>query len=211
MATLVDKYFSEADLGAIKDAVGRAEKATSGEIAITLTPHCRHWSTDRWLLASGLSIVAIVAALLLTRDADWGAYYNFTQAALWGIIGFALGYFAISPLLKLPSRRRSVVWKAALKRFSDLRPTRGHTGVLIFVSLEEGGAAIVADKAIAEKLPADYWQQPHAMIEEAMKQGRHAEGIIKAIGEIGSQMTAHFPIQPLDINELPDEPEIIDH
>ncbi|HVP07306.1 MAG TPA: hypothetical protein VMS71_05635 [Candidatus Acidoferrum sp.] len=208
--TLVDKYFSEADFDAIEQAVKKAESTTSGEIAIELASHSRHWLEERLWYSFALALIFLAAALYLTRESDWGTYYNFSQAALWAGIGFVLGYFALGPVLKRESRRRNFVWKCALKRFSQLRPTRGDTGVLILVSLDENQAAIVADKGIASRLPAEHWDIPHAMVMEGMKKGAHAEGIIRAIESIGEELARYFPHRPDDIDELPDRPTVVD-
>jgi putative membrane protein len=92
--------------------------------------------------------------------------------------------------------------------FHQITPTKGQTGVLIFVSLEEGQAAIVADKGIASKVPPDYWHAPHALIAKGIKENRHAEGIIEAVNVIAVELAKHFPRQSDDINELPDRPRI---
>ena len=88
-------------------------------------------------------------------------------------------------------------------------PTKGNTGVLILVSLEEGQAAIVADKKIADKLPPDYWDVPHGMIMEGIGRSAHAEGVIAAVAEIGKRLAEFFPREDDDVNEIPDRPEII--
>lgn len=209
MASSVDKCFSEGDLKQITEAVKAAELKTSGEIVVQLAPSSRHWLLDRWLFSAALAILFLIAALLLTRENNWGTYYNFTQAAFWGVVGFLVGFFGVNLWFNRLAARHKTVWKNALKHFARLRPTRGHTGVLIFISVDENEAAVIADKAIAEKLDSSYWQLPHGMIEKAMKQGRHAEGIIEAIQEIANQLAQFFPRAADDINELPDGPEIV--
>jgi uncharacterized membrane protein len=129
---------------------------------------------------------------------------------LWGAIGFVVAFFGWGKFLKRTERRRRAVWNHALARFHKLTPTRGNTGVLIFVSLDEGLAAIVADKGIAEKVPSDYWHKPQAIITEAMSKGRHAEGIIQAIELIAVELANFFPREKDDINELPDGPQIVE-
>jgi putative membrane protein len=209
-ATLVDKCFSKADFDAIEQAVKKAETGSCGEIAVELASHTRHWLEERLWYSFAVAVVFSLVSLYLTRRVDWGVYYNFTQATLLGIVGFALAFFVLGSWLKRESRRRAVVWNYALRRFSELRPTRGDTGVLILVSLDEEQAAIVADKGIASKLPAEHWDTPHAMIMEGMKKGEHAEGIISAIESIGEELSRHFPHRPDDIDELPNRPTVID-
>lgn len=152
----------------------------------------------------------MIKGLLLTREENWGYYYNFTQGALFGLVGFLVGFFAVGWLLKNQKRRRGIVWKRALRLFAELTPTKGETAVLIFVSLEEEQASVVADKLIASKLPADYWDKPQAMIMRGFKAGAHAEGIIEAIQEIGVQLATHCPRQSDDTNELPNRPTLLD-
>jgi len=210
MPLLVEKYFSQADFDAIEAAVKKAELSTSGELTVELSSHSRHWNAERLIHALVFTLICMVAALYLTRDVGWGIYYNTTQAILWGAIGFVVAYFGWGRFLKRRERRRKVVWNRSLNIFRRITPTRGLTGVLIFVSLEEEQAAIVADKGIASKLQPDYWHTPHAMIVEAMNQGRHAEGIIQALEMIAVELARHFPRETDDVNELPDKPKVID-
>lgn len=210
MASLVDRYFSQADFEAIEAAVKKAESSTSGEIAVQLSSHSRNWLSERLTYALIATLVCMLVALYLTRDVDWGIYYNSTQAILWGAVGFVVAYFGWGRFLTRTERRRRAVWDRAVGLFDQITPTRGLTGVLIFVSVEEKQAAIVADKGIASKVPADYWHAPHALIVEGMREDKHAEGIIRAIDMISVELARHFPRQSDDINELPDRPKIID-
>lgn len=210
MASLVDKYFSQADFDAVEAAVKKAEASTSGEIAVELSSHSRHWNTERLIHALVFTLICMAAALFFTRDVGWGVYYDTTQAILWGAIGFVIAWFGWGRFLKRTERKRRVVWNRALDRFHQITPTRGLTGVLIFVSLEEEQAAIVADKGIASKVPHDYWHTPHAMIAEAMRQGKHTEGIIQAIDAIAVELARNFPRASDDIDELPDKPTVLD-
>lgn len=210
MASLVDKCFSQADFDAIEAAIKKAEASTSGEIAVELSSHSRHWRTERLTHALVVTLICMVAALFITRDVGWGTYYNSTQAILWGAIGFVIAYFGWGRFLRRAERRRQTVWNRALDLFDQITPTRGLTGVLIFVSVEEKQAAIVADTGIASKVPPDYWHAPHALIVKALDQDKHAEGIIAAIEMITVELARYFPRQSDDVNELPDKPRVID-
>jgi putative membrane protein len=210
MASLVDKYFSQADFDAIEVAVKKAEATSSGEIAVELSSHSKHWNTERLVHSLVFTLICMVAALFFTREVNWDVYYNTTQVILWGAIGFVVAWFGWGMFLKRTARQRQVVWRRAVDRFLQLKPTRGLTGVLIFVSLEEDQAAIVADKGIASKVSSDYWDKPHALIADAMKQGKHAEGIIQAISTMAVELSTHFPRAHDDIDELPDKPTVVD-
>ena len=210
MASLVDKYFSKADFEAIETAIKKAELSTSGELVVNLAVRSRHWDLER--IIHGVVVAVITAGLVLyfTREVDWGVYYNATQAALWSGVAFLAVYFGWGRFLMRRERRRKAVWNRALDLFHKIEPTRGLTGVLIFMSLEEDQAAVVADKGIAEKVPSDYWDIPHSMIVEAMKKGDHAEGVVRAVETIGAELARYFPREDDDINELPDKPQVVD-
>lgn len=204
MPKLVDKYFSSIDLKAIEGAVKQAESQTSGELAVTIAPRSHHWLWERIGVSSAVAVIAMFLALWLTHQDDWGTYFNFSQAILWGVVGFVIMYVSYRWLFMRAERKRMMVWTHALEHFAQLTPTVGQTGVLIFVSLEESHASVVADKAIAEKLPADYWHTPQGMIMAGLKANKHAEGIIQAIDLIGAELARHFPRRSDDRNELSD-------
>jgi uncharacterized membrane protein len=210
MATLVQKYFSKNDLDAIEKVIGQAESRSAGELVVQMASHSKNWLLERVVVSIILGLGALVKGLFMTREQDWGYYYNFSQAALFGLVGFLVSYFVIGWILKNRKRSRGIVWKRGLELFSQLTPTKGQTAVLIFVSLDESQVAIVADKLIASKLPADYWDKPHAMIMRGMRSGNHCEGIIEAIQEIGDQLATYFPRQSDDRDELPNRPQILD-
>ncbi len=211
MATLADKYFSKNDMDAIEKSIAEAESHSAGELVVQIASRSKNWLMERSLVASFIGIAALIVGLFLTREHDWGYSYDLVQGALFGLVGFLVAFFVIGWLLKNRKRCRGIVWKRGLELFAQLTPTKGQTAVLIFVSLEEGQAAVVADKLIASKLPAAYWDKPHAMIMRGFKAGAHAEGIIEAIQEIGNQLASHFPRQSDDANELPNRPSILDH
>lgn len=209
MAKAYERYLSNEDLDRIESAVASAESKTSGEIAVRITLSAHHWIADRIVLSSLLAGVAMLVSLYVTRDTSWGTTLDYFTSIIVGAIAFALGLLVITPLLHLPAQNRKALRKTVLDTFHHLNPTEGQTGVLIFVSLEDKEAAIVADRAIAEKLPKDYWDKPQSMIADAIKENRFADGIIAAIKDVGEQLAPHFPRADDDVNELPDRPEIL--
>lgn len=204
-----EKYLPQAELDRIEAAVARAESRTSGEIAVKITLSAHHWISDRVVLSALLAGITLLTTLYITRDTTWGTTYEYLQSIIAGAVAFVIGFFVIWPLLRLPARKKKAIRRSVLKQFHQLSPTDGKTGVLIFVSLEEGEAAIVADKAIAEKLPKDYWNIPQAMIADGIREKKIADGIIAAIEEVASQLTPLFPIADDDENELPNRPQIV--
>ena len=205
MTHYIDRYFSKSDLDRVEAAVTEAERGTEGEIALVITERSSSLWQDGWIVSAALGLAATVACLLYTRNVEWGTTYDAFFATVAGVLAFGVTLV----LWRLPWARSGAsrgVWKKALARFSSLRPTRAKTGVLLYISLQERQVAVVADRAIAEKVASDYWDGPRDTIVESFKAGRQTDGIIQAVRDIGVQLAQHFPRPADDTNELPNRP-----
>jgi putative membrane protein len=97
-------------------------------------------------------------------------------------------------------RRRAVQFFSAA---ADKR-TVGRTGVLLYLSLLERRAEIVADEAINSKVKPEIWGEAMAVLISDVRAGRPAEGMAGAVRMIGDVLAEHFPKSGSDTNELPD-------
>ena len=84
------------------------------------------------------------------------------------------------------------------------RRTHGRTGVLIYLSLAEHRAEIVADEAIASQVSPEVWGAAMASLIGEIRAGRAGQGLVLAIEAVGAVLAQHFPRAEGDINELPD-------
>lgn len=107
----------------------------------------------------------------------------------------------------LTPRCRGDVVKAATRVFDSLRmyETRRRNGVLIYIAVESRKLAILGDVGINRKVAAGYWDEEIALLSQALKTGRNVEGIVAVIENIGSKLAEHFPYEPDDENELPND------
>ena len=98
-------------------------------------------------------------------------------------------------------RRRAIaVFKAAAER-----RTVGRNGVLVYLSMGEHRAEIVADRAILEVTDAEVWGEAMAALVEQVKAGRPGDGIVAAVQGVGEVCARHFPKCESDPNEIPDK------
>jgi putative membrane protein len=98
-------------------------------------------------------------------------------------------------------RRRGV----AIFQAAAAGRTTGKTGVLIYLSMAERRAEIIADAAILSVTDAHIWGQAmHALIAD-VREGRPADGICAAIERVGVVLSEHFPRSAADMNEIPDK------
>ena len=82
--------------------------------------------------------------------------------------------------------------------------TLGRTGVLLYLSLKEHRADIVADEAIAAKVSADVWGDAMAALVERVRAGQPGAGMAAAVAQMGIVLAEHFPRGSKNPNELPD-------
>jgi uncharacterized membrane protein len=98
---------------------------------------------------------------------------------------------------------------AAQAQFEKLGMTKTHhrNGVLIFVAPRARKFAVIGDTAVHQKCGDSFWQTLAAEMTGHFKKSDFTSGIIHAIQKAGELLAAHFPPQPGDGNELPDQVE----
>ncbi|MFN7119672.1 MAG: TPM domain-containing protein [Saprospiraceae bacterium] len=86
-----------------------------------------------------------------------------------------------------------------------MHQTAERNGVLIFIAPQHRKFAIIGDEGINQLVGEDFWAAERDIIQQHFRQGAYAEGICKAIEQVGEKLKAHFPYQTDDTNELSDE------
>ena len=107
--------------------------------------------------------------------------------------------------------KRNNVHRAALEQFlaHGIHLTEGRTGVLIFASLSEHQAEIVADTAIFNKVDRRVWGEAVEAVLSGARAGDLATGLTRAVEKSGAVLAQHFPPVEGDANELPNKVVII--
>jgi putative membrane protein len=186
----------------IRTAIGRAEARTAGEIYVVVA----RVSGDYRLVPL---VWALLAALFLPlpliafTGLSAGAIY-LAQLALFAAVSIVLSLPGIWPRIVPGPILRDACHTRAVEQFlaHGLSATEGRTGVLIFVSLTERYAEIVADTTIASKVGQPAWDDLIDRLIADISAGRLAEGLIGAVERAGTILEEYFPIQPGDRNEL---------
>ena len=83
--------------------------------------------------------------------------------------------------------------------------TKGRTGVLIFVSLEERYAEIIVDRAIEEKTGREFFFAQLDNLIASSRNGQISEGYCEAIKLIGEKLAEDFPPDGDNPNEIEDK------
>lgn len=190
----------------ISAAIQSAEKRTSGEFVAVVARRADPYHSISLLWAAGLAL--FLPALLLFRPVGL-RFLEIYQLQLAAFIVLVL-LFNLVPALHLALVPKSVKHARASRlahaQFYEqgVQLTRGHSGVLFFVSLAEHYVEIVADKGIHEKVGQEKWKAIVAAFVEQVRRGGVTEGFVVAIGAIGEAMAEHYPAQTGDTDELSD-------
>ncbi len=208
----------------VSDAVGAAELTTSGEIVTVLAERSDGYTDVVLVYAAAIAFTAMSLFALLPAPfmAFWdmligGWMHEWTTGELasmtiaLGLIAFIVTWLAFlwEPLrfALIPGPvKSSRVHDRAVRHFkvgAEAR-TQGRTGVLIYLSMREHRAEIVADQPIAEKVPAEVWGEAMADMLAEIRKGCTAEGIAAGVRDVGVVLSEHFPRNGDDANELPD-------
>jgi putative membrane protein len=198
---------SESDRKRIAAAIRAAEERTHGEIFCVLAGASSHYRLVPLAWAILIALAVPLPLIYLTR---WPAGVIYlVQLAVFLASAFALSLPAIR-FRTVPRRaKRDRAHTEAMRQFlaQGLHLTQERTGVLIFASLAERHAEIVADVGINAKVDAEAWTKAVATLTAALKDGRPADGFVAAVAQCGAVLAEHFPCQPGEPKRaaLPDE------
>ena len=215
---------SAADHALVSAAVSEAERGTDGEIVTIVTDVSDayndaglHWAIGVMFMALALFTVFPhkIIALLTWMSNGWE--HEFTLGELLPIIFVVLvvKFLAVRYLLAIMPLRLALTPKRTKHRRVRRRAiqyfkvgaesrTLKKTGVLIYLSMSEHMAEIVADEAVHRAVPPEAWGAAMAALIDEVRQGRPGEGMAAAVKAVGVILAEHFPKDEDDANELPD-------
>lgn len=208
----------------VSEAVSAAELGTSGEIVTVLADRSDGYSDIAlwWAIIASFSAMGVVALFpaFFIDKLDWlrgGWDHAWSMGELFALLT-AVGLVKFLALLAVQLWQPLKFWlipapvktarvhAQAVRHFkvSTEARTRGKTGVLIYLSMREHRAEIVADESIAAKVPAEVWGEAMADMLREIRAGRIAEGMAVGVRDVGFVLAQHFPRGSDDENELPD-------
>ena len=194
---------SDEDRAAIAAAIRTAEQKTSGQIVCVLMRSASEYFYVPVLWAALFGLVSPWPLIVLT---EWSVQRIFlVQILVFAVALLILSWPPLRVALVPRAVRRARAHRAAVEQFfaRGLTRTRERTGVLIFVSLAERYARIIADEGIASKVSNRDWQLAVDALTAHMRDGRIAQALVAAIQQCGAVLADHAPPTGAG-NELPD-------
>lgn len=221
---------TEMDHDRIAAAVASAELKTAGEIYCVLAPAVSDYRETPLAWATAAALILPAGALLLGFEPQsltrlfggWTVSHAAATdatilAALTTYVALQAAVFIIAALfVAIPPVRRALtpsslkaerVHRAAMEQFLShgLHATSDRTGVLLFASLAERRAEVVADEGIYKVTDPAVWDEVVALLIAGLKKRKTADGFVAAVELSGRILAAHVPPSGHDNpNELPD-------
>jgi putative membrane protein len=188
----------------VEQCIAEVEKRTAAEIVVATLPRADDYGDVR---ASFATLGAIGLASLLHVVLP-----ELTTGALLALV--LVLFFALRFVLGLPAVLRRCVPRArvdaamaaaAERMFLAHRvyATRGETGVLILLCEAEHRVTVLGDRAAHAVVRESGWEAHVKAIAASMRSGRAAEGLCNVVRALGIDLSRALPIQPGDVNELP--------
>ena len=215
---------TEADHALVSAAVAKAERESDGEIVTIVAPRSdAYHDVGLHYAVLGMLLVPALLAVLPQSAIDWGLGlflgWNETLArgalmvalfvklaTVFLIVRFVLAWMPLRMALTPASTKNRRVRRRAVELFRAAadRRTKGRTGILLYLSLLEHRAEIVADEAIHSKVEPDVWGEAMAVLIEQVKAGELGKGMALSVEKIGEVLAKCLPPQADNPNELSD-------
>jgi putative membrane protein len=188
------------------EVIRAIEAKTSAEVVVTVRPAAeRHLATSA-IFGGAVAALTLLVILVSPRVYDirtmpFDALLAFVLAAL--VCHFVP---ALKRLLTPKTRRFGAAQRGASAAFVELGigKTKQRTGVLVFVSLFERTAVVVADEGVPTALLGEAYE---ARVREVARSAGalDVDAFLAALTELGTLLASVLPRRPDDVNELTDE------
>lgn len=201
---------SPEDRQRIGAAIRNAEAQTGGEIYAVLAQRSDdYFYVAGFIACCGMLFSAVIAAFVAHYYWFDLSLPKFALAILAAFICL-VALLAFIPALRMVLVPHRVRYRRAhlnaLQQFvaRNVHLTSKRTGILLFVSISERYAEVVADAGINARVDQQEWNAIVATLSGHAAQGTVADGFIEAIEKAGKLLAQHFPKVNGEKNELED-------
>ncbi len=214
---------TENDKERISSAVEKAESGTGAEIVTAVIAESDDYGFNEIIFALiGGFLVFNISVLSGSAIEDFlsGIFWGFNSSRLpflYGLTGIISGAFLyaaaqfpfIDRLIVSRKKMELAVQKRALLHFieSGACDTVDRTGILIFISMLERKAVILADQGINKKVEPGTWDKIVHDLTLSISHGALTDGIIASVEDCGKILTQHITRRKDDTDELDNRPQ----
>ena len=207
----------------ITEAVYAAEQKSGGEITTAIIAESDDYGFRELVFAIVVGVVAWAVAVAVQEPfvailerLFWG-WEPWMLSGLQGAVGMIAGLLAYF-IAQIPAVDRLIVPKRVMHEAVARRARRhfvesgtydtvDQTGVLIFVSLLERRAELIADRGINQQVAPDTWSEIMQRLVAGIRAGGIADAMVEAVTACGEVLEGRVVRREDDTNELTDRPD----
>ncbi len=217
-------HVDNADHLLVTAAVANAERRTSGEIVTIVADLSDHYEDIGMAWASAAALLALFFCMVFPdfylgiidrMTGGWEHEYSPREYLALLLTALGLKWFGTWLIMKWMPLRLALTPKhiklarvrgraVSMFKVGTEAKTVGRTGVLLYLSMKEHRAEIVADEEIAKLVAPEVWGDAMVDLLAHVKAGRPGEGMAAAVTQMGVVLAEHFPKGSENPNELPD-------
>ncbi len=211
--SFADHFLTHDQIFKITQAVIDAEKGTRGEIVPMIVQ--RSSAIGHLPLFNSMILFSLFLLVLVEWQPWWLLIgYGLPLIAVL-LLALILGFYSarvptIQRLLIPAADQEAQVWQRARAEWamSKIQKTEDRTGILIFVSVMERKAVILADEGIAKFYSEVTWTEVIRNLGKHLSKNQWTEGFQQAIAHCGMILKEHLANGSNNPNELHDGPII---
>lgn len=203
-------FFTPAYQSKLDEAIQELESKSSVELVVVIYPESGNYrDIDLWggifLAFTALVVKFMVPAIIHIYAILFGTLIFFS-------LGIGLVKW-IKPLKRFlindkRTRRQCEIMARAIFQKAHIHRTSHHTGVLLFVSAFEHQTVLLWDIGVDVELTIDELDALQLQFNEIFKSATPEEELLKKIKDCIPVFERHLPVQPNDVNELPNHLQV---
>jgi putative membrane protein len=191
----------------VSRAVAEIEKSSSAEVVVALRPSSGHYRHTDYLVGALVAFVALLVFCFHPMPMRVDVFA--VEAPLLFVLGALTSAFT-APLRRALTSRKLIaenVARAARATFVELgvSQTRRRSGVLVYISLFERNVRVLPDIGVDPEALGQDWATAVGALESTLAGDPDVERFVVALGALGEVLARALPVEPDDVNELPDE------
>lgn len=210
----------------VNEAVAAAESRTSAEVVAAIAGSSGRYDRSEDVVGLWTAILLLAAVWAVwpiepVEHGSWDDPVHGRQLAAFAaavVVGFVAGAivgakcWTLRRLFTPKIQMQEEVYSRAKQTFFDQRVhrTAGNSGLLIYVSLFERRAAIIADQSVLEKLGQPAIDELCRQLTAGLSRQSPVDAICLAARAAGDELAAVLPRAADDVNELDDALIVID-
>lgn len=207
---IMKEFFEPAYQVKLDQAIQELESKSSVELVTVIYPEsARYRDIELW---GGVFIAFLALTYKFMHPEAIHFYFILFGTLLFFVLGVSLVRW-IKPLKRLLTnrkrmRRKAEIMARAIFQKAQIYRTSHHTGILLFISTFEKEVVLIWDIGVDLVLNIDELDELQFQFGQIFDTKDAPEALLKKIKASIPILEAHLPVQPNDINELPNHLEV---